>query len=83
MAETKSGRIVKSYCIDKELAQEISEKAKGNVSDFVNDLLRKGLSYNDYIEKIDMKAVVEWMVKGYNKKYPNNPYVLYSSNKND
>lgn len=77
MLETKKGRIVKSYCIDKELAEEITEKATGNVSDFVNDLLRKGLEYDQSIGKIDMKAVVEWMVKGHNKKYPDSPYILH------
>ena len=83
MKAKSKDRVTKSFNAEVELWERVKKKANGlNMSDTLNDLISKGLEYDNKIKKLTSLDVVEWMLMGYNKNHPEAPKSLVTTKVN-
>ena len=77
MRPKTKNRVVKSFNAEPDTWEKVIQRANGaNLSDTLNELILKGLEYDNKIKKLTSLDIVEWMLMGYNKNHPEAPKTL-------
>lgn len=67
-------KVIKTFYMDRELLKIINEEnPKINLSEKLNELIRKGLQYDSKYKKITQRDIIEYQMRKYFKEHPEAP----------